>query len=202
LSLEEIRAFLKALRDCPTLGRDNELAFRLLLLLGVRKSELVGAAWSEFDLDAGLWNLPATRSKTDSAVTIPLPDLAVRWLNELHIRAAGSPWVFPRRRTGKRDRGHISPDTLNVALARVAHSLPHFVVHDLRRTTRTQLSALGVAPHVAERCLNHKQRGVAGVYDRHDYLEERRAALQRWAAVLEAIDGGGEVVPLHGRRSA
>lgn len=197
LSLDEIRTFSKALNNCPTLGRDNELAFRLLLLLGVRKRELVGAAWDEFDLDAGLWHLPANRSKTTAAVTIPLPPLAVGWLKELHVRAAGAPWVFPARRIGKRERGQISPDTLNVALTRVKHDLPHFTVHDLRRTLRTQLAALGIAPHIAERVLNHKLKGVAGVYDRHDYLTERRAALEQWADVFGSIEGGGRVVPLH-----
>jgi integrase len=202
LNLDEVRTFFSAMKNCPTLGRDNELAFRLLLLLGVRKAELVCAAWSEFDLAAALWKLPASRSKTGAGVTIPLPMLAVRWLEELRVRAAGSPWVFPARRVGRRDRGHISGDTLNVALSRVTHTLPHFTVHDLRRTTRTQLAALGIAPHVAERVLNHKLRGVAGVYDRHDYLPERRRALEQWAGVLEAIETGGQVVPLHARRTA
>ena len=89
----------------------------------------------------------------------------------------------------------MSRDTLNVALARVEHGLPHFTVHDLRRTMRSQLAALGIAPHVAERCLNHKLKGVEGVYDRHDYLEERRQALEQWAAIL-ADDSTGKVVPI------
>jgi integrase len=191
LSLDEIRGFLAACKARPTLGRGNELAFRLLILLGVRKGELVGAAWEELDLDAGLWHLPGTRTKTAEPITIPLPALGVEWFRELNMLAAGSPWVFPGRRTG-----HISSITLNIALSRVAHGLPHFTLHDLRRTMRTQLAALGVAPHVAERCLNHKLKGVAGIYDRHDYLEERRQALQQWAAVLGLIDRGGNVVPL------
>ena len=191
LSLEEVRAFLAACKARPTLGRGNDLAFRLLLLLGVRKGELVGATWEEFDLEARLWHLPGARTKTGEPVTIPLPAFAVEWFRELHMLAAGSPWVFPGRQTG-----HISSVTLNNALSRVAHGLPHFTLHDLRRTMRSQLAALGVAPHVAERCLNHKLKGVAGVYDRHDYLEERRQALEQWAAVLVSIDGTAKVVPI------
>ena len=72
---------------------------------------------------------------------------------------------------------------------------------------RTQLSALGVRPEIAERCLNHKLRGVLGVYDQHDFLAERREAMNRWASVLDtlyrkgvdaakALYGGAEVVPL------
>jgi len=202
LSVGEIGKFIAAMKDCETLGRDNELAFRLLLLLGVRKGELVGAAWHEFDLGAALWHLPAERSKTGEAIMIPLPPLAVKWFRELETRAAGSPWVFPARRIGKRRLGHISPDTLNVALTRLEHGLPAFTVHDLRRTVRTQLSALGVSPHIAERVLNHKLRGVAGVYDRHDYLEERLQALQQWAVMLANIEAGRQVVPLFKERSA
>lgn len=201
LGIAEIGKFLTAMKECETLGRDNELAFRLLLLLGVRKGEMVSAAWAEFDLDAGLWHLPADRSKTKAKITIPLPPLAVGWLRELEVRAAGYPWVFPARRIGSRRQGHISTDTLNAALSRVEHKLEPFTVHDLRRTVRTQLAALGVAPHIAERVLNHKVRGVEGIYDRHDYLEERRQALEQWAVMLENIEEGGQVVPLRRKKT-
>ncbi len=76
-------------------------------------------------------------------------------------------------------------DTLNVALKRVKHGLPHFTLHDLRRTARTQLAALGVRREVAERCLGHTLGGVEGTYDRHDYFEERRLALGQWTALLQ-----------------
>lgn len=195
LSLNEVEKFLKAMKDTHTLGRDNELAFCLLLLLGVRKSELLKAYWGEFDLENGLWNLPGGRTKTSEKITIPLPPLAVVWLEELHIRAAGSQWVFPARRVGSRKLGHISPDTLNLALTRVEHGLPHFTVHDLRRTVRTQLAALGIAPHIAEKVLNHKLKGIEAVYDQYDYLEERKQALEQWANVLECLDKEAKVVP-------
>lgn len=196
LSLDEIKKFLKAMKDTPTLGRDNELAFSLLLLLGVRKSELLKASWEEFDLESGLWNLPEGRTKTSESITIPLPPLAVSWLEELHVRAAGSIWVFPARRVGSRKLGHISPDTLNLALTRVEHGLDHFTVHDLRRTVRTQLAALGIPPHIAEKVLNHKLKGIEAVYDQYDYLEERKHALEQWAAVLGSLEKGGEIIPI------
>jgi len=199
LSVAEIGVFLEAMKECETLGRDNELAFRLLLLLGVRKGELVAASWGEFELDAGLWRLPANRSKTKAGIVIPLSALAVKWFTELEVRSAGSPWVFPSRRIGSRRRGHISTDTLNVALSRVKHGLEPFTVHDLRRTVRTQLAALGVSPHIAERVLNHKLKGIAGVYDHHDYLEDRKQALGQWADMLESIEKGADVVPMFQR---
>ena len=77
----------------------------------------------------------------------------------------------------------------------------HFTVHDLRRTARTQLAALGIPPHIAEKCLNHKLTGVEGRYDRYNYFDERRAALQQWADLLEQLEKGSEnVIPLHEKR--
>ena len=196
LLLKEIKIFLKAMSVAPTLGRENELAFKLLLLLGVRKSELLAATWSEFDLDNAMWHLPEHRTKTSKSVDIPLPPLAIKWFQELKIRAARSEWVFPARRISTRKLGHISPDTLNLAQTRINHGLKHFTVHDLRRTLRTQLAALGVSPHIAERVLNHKLRGIEGVYDQYDYIKERRQALEQWADVLESLEDDGNVIPI------
>ena len=65
-----------------------------------------------------------------------------------------------------------------------------FTLHDLRRTCRTGLARLGVLPHVAERVVNHVQDGVAGVYDIHTYMNEKRAALEKWAEHLRTIGCG------------
>jgi integrase len=76
-----------------------------------------------------------------------------------------------------------------------------FTIHDFRRTARTHLAALGVDPHIAERCLNHKIYGVEGIYNRHAYFNERRDALAKWAAVIDACETPGQnVVSLGGRQ--
>jgi len=85
---------------------------------------------------------------------------------------------------------HVCESTLGVAMGKVKHGLPHFTVHDFRRTDRTHLAALGVEPYVAERCLNHKLKGVEGVYNRHDYFEERRRALEAWGQLLLKLERG------------
>jgi hypothetical protein len=76
--------------------------------------------------------------------------------------------------------------------------VPNFTIHDFRRTARTHLAALGVDPVVAERCLNHKIKGVEGIYNRHQYFDERRAALAQWCDLLVALESGEEynVTPL------
>lgn len=79
----------------------------------------------------------------------------------------------------------------------------HFTIHDLRRTARTHLAALGVRREVAERCLGHKVGGVEGTYDRHDYYKERRAALGQWRALLvQAEEGTTQVTTIGAPRSA
>jgi integrase len=183
--------------------RDNYLAFALLLTLGVRKNELIAARWDEFNFQQQFWLLPAERTKTSTAICIPLPSVVVDWLMELKVRACGSDYLFPSRRSSKR-REYISSDTLNHALAKMfgqkvdsnkqptpdyigQAGVSHFTIHDLRRTCRSLLASIGIQSHVAERCLNHKLKGVEGIYNRHDYLDERRDALNQLSDLLAPI---------------
>jgi integrase len=200
LSREELVRLFEAMRTAKGFSHENLLAVKLLLVLAVRKQELTGARWSEFDLDSAVWYLPAERTKTETAIDIPLPSQAVEALCDLHRLACGSEWVFPARKAQHRMIPHIHENTLNVALSKVKPlmpGVPSFCVHDFRRTARTHLAALGVDPYIAERCLNHKIKGVEGIYNRHDYFEERRKALELWAKYLEACEKGTDwnVVP-------
>jgi len=185
LSLEEIsKIFVSFNTHRGQFARENSLAVALLISLGVRKGELIGAVWSEIDSKSKLWTIPKNRSKNGLAIAIPLSAEVLEWFRELHVRACGSPYVFPKRRASKRN-DHISPDTLNAAIQKLHRekklAVDHFTVHDFRRTCRSLLASEGVSGHVAERCLNHKLKGVEGIYDRYDYLDERREALQKIA---------------------
>lgn len=188
LSIEELQKVFQTFREnAAQFTRENYLACGLLVMLGIRKGELVAAMWDEIELEKGLWHIPKGRSKNGAAITVPLPEEALCWLRELKIRAYDSPYVFPNRRSSFRF-GHISPDTLNAALQKLFKEgkmpVTHFTLHDLRRTCRSLLSSLGVQGHVAERVLNHKLKGVEGIYDRYDYLKERKSALNRIAKTL------------------
>lgn len=200
LTLEELKfTFNKFREESDSFTRDNYLACVLLVLLGVRKGELTEAKWSEFDLDKQIWSLPSDRSKSGVAMDIPLPDLSIGWLNELKVRAFDSAYVFPNRRSSKMP--HMGKDTLNRAISKLFGREPgravqpenkmgdfeHFTVHDLRRTCRSLLASMGVPGHVAERCLNHKLKGVEGIYNRHDYFDERKEALNKLAQKLAPI---------------
>ena len=191
LSLPELRQLFLAMDTAVGWQREYRLAIALLLMLGTRKAELLGASKDEFDLDRGTWHLPAERTKTSAAIALPLPHQAVDALRELNQLAGDSPWLFPARTTAKWDAYHINVGTINAAMTKrlgpcLAGVRP-FSLHDLRRTTRTHLEALGTAPAVAERCLNHRVRGISGIYNRHDYFQERQEALQRWADVLAQV---------------
>ncbi|EPW8047208.1 tyrosine-type recombinase/integrase [Vibrio sp. Vb1026] len=200
LTTEELKQFFNTAKLNPiSFTRDNYLACALLVCLGVRKSELCEAKWKEFDLEKAVWELPKERSKTNAALTIPLATPALEWLEELKVRSLGSEYVFPSRRSSKNP--HMGPDTLNRAITKLfGHEpgkkkqppnlmgdMPRFTVHDLRRTCRTLLAQQGTPGHVAERCLNHKLKGVEGIYDRHDYFEERREALDKLALQISNL---------------
>lgn len=212
LTREEIIKLFRAIQSkAGTFTVENHYAVRLLLLLAVRKEELIAAQWREFDLDGAVWHLPEERTKTSAAIDIPLPAVAVDTLRELHRLACCSSYVFPARKMQSRMIPHIDLNTLNAALGKhikpilAADGVPNFTIHDFRRTARTHLAALGVDPHIAERCLNHKIKGVEGIYNRHDYFDERRAALNEWAQLLKALEDGRpdyNVVPMKGRQLA
>ncbi len=193
LSQDELAMLFEAMRNAKGFSYENRLTVKLLLLLAVRKQEVTAARWEEFDLDRAIWHLPAERTKTDVAMDIPLPNAAIVCLRELHRLAEGNEWLLPARKAQQRMLPHIHENTLNVALAKVKPLMPGvepFCVHDFRRTARTHLAALGVDAHIAERCLNHKIRGIEGIYNRHDYLDERRKALELWAEFLEKCEAG------------
>lgn len=187
----ELRAFFSAVDSSASLGDDNALTLKVLIATCVRKGDLVRAQWQHLELDKGEWFLPDRPSKKKNinnkkagALVVPLAVPVVDWFVELKRLAKGSEWVLPARRivaSGTNRFPHISPDTINLALKKVTQGIEHVTVHDLRRTARTHLARLGVTEAIAERCLNHKPKGIKGVYDQWEYFDERKTALGLWA---------------------
>lgn len=189
LSREELTALFTEMAAAKGFGRDNYLAVKLLLMLCVRKSELIKALKSEFNLDGAVWTLVKNRTKTKTAIDIPLPAQAVEAITELFTRSAGSDNLLPARSSQHKKLPHISEATLNKALEKITN-INHFTIHDLRRTAKTKLQEVGVDEFISERCLNHSISGVAGTYGRHDFFEDRKKALQLWANYLESCETG------------
>jgi integrase len=188
LSDDELRAFLRDPRACTRYER-LEHVILVLLLTGQRRGELAAARWSEVDLETGKWEIPASNSKIGRAQTVPLSDWAAEEFKALKREAESSPHVLPDRPGGD---APIDAKQLTRSLAKCrarfkARGVDAFTLHDLRRTCRTGLARLKVAPHIAERVLGHAQERIPGTYDVHDYLEEKRAALEKWAAHLQEL---------------
>jgi integrase len=203
LTRQELAALFAAMREAKGWNILNTHTVKLLLLLACRREELIAAPVKEFDLDAAVWHLPGERTKTGKAIDIPLPRQAVVILRDLIQMGGGSAWLLPARKMQERMVPHIDLNTVGAALNKnvrptmTKQGIPDFTVHDFRRTARTHLSALGVSPYVAERCLNHAVKGVEGIYNRHDFFEERKAALQAWADVIDQCEkGGADVIEL------
>lgn len=200
LTREELTALFAAMRVAKGWNTLNTYAVKLLLMLACRREELIAARVAEFDLDGAVWHLPGSRTKTGKAIDIPLPRQAVVILREVIRFGGDSAWLFASRKMQLRMTPHIDLNTVGAALnkhirpALRKRGIPDFTVHDFRRTARTHLAALGVEPYVAERCLNHSIKGVEGIYNRHDFFDERRVALQKWADLLERLENGGAEV--------
>ncbi|MDG0798180.1 tyrosine-type recombinase/integrase [Pectobacterium punjabense] len=193
LARDELIQLFQAMRKAKGFSRQNELTFKLLLTLCVRKMELCAARWEEFDLDAAIWHLPEERSKNGDPIDIPLPPPALEWLRELHSFSCNSAWVLPARKMQHRMIHHIQESTLSVALGKIKANMPNvpnFTIHDFRRTARSHLPSLGIDPIVAERCLNHRIKGVEGIYNRYQYFDKRKAALELWINLLVSLEKG------------
>lgn len=154
---------------------------KILILTGQRRGEVAGMRWSELDLQKGIWTLPAKRAKNATQHAVPLAPVAVELLEGLP-RFSKSDIVFTTN-----GRTPISGfGRLKMRLDQGMGITP-WRIHDLRRTMATNMAEAGVQPHVIEAVLNHKSgivSGVAAVYNRHAYLDEKRTALEGWADTL------------------
>jgi integrase len=194
LTDDEIRALWRATETST--GADTAYAsssvfaalVRFLLLTGARRSEASAMAWRE--LDDGSWTLPAERNKTKVELVRPLSQAAIAALPgktggfvfTVDGRAAISGLDKPKRRLDE------------------ASGVTGWTLHDLRRTARSLMSRAGVPTDHAERCLGHVIGGVRGVYDRHDFVEEKAKAFEALAAqIARIVNPQANVVSMRGR---
>lgn len=181
---------------------------QLLILTGQRRSEVLEAEWREFDLDAATWTIPRTRAKNDRAHVVPLAPHAVAILRQLPRVGQRSHLLFTT--TGATPFSGVSKATERLqALAATsspdAAEAASWRLHDLRRTFASGCARLGVPVHVVEKALNHvsgTHSGIVGVYQRHDYGDERRRAMELWAANLDRLLSGDAKVVRFERRAS
>jgi integrase len=168
---------------------------RLLLLTGVRRGELGKARWNDVDPDKREWLIRAEDTKTSQPHVVPLSSEAMRIFRSLPRFTGDNPLIFTN--DGKRPLGAF---TFLKNELDAASGVKGWVLHDLRRSCRTNWSRLGIAPHVSELLLGHARKGIEATYDHWSYLPERREALERWAQYIHEITSpppeDGKVVKL------
>ena len=188
---DEIRALWKAAEDNSTFG-----AFlRLALLTAQRRQKLAEMRWQDVTID-GSWDIPHEDREKGNGGALVLPEIAldiIRARPRLNLYVfAGRDGPFTSFSPGKR--------ALDAKVAKnLGEPLPPWTIHDLRRTSRSLMARARVPRDIAERIMGHTLKGVEAVYDRHEYREEKAAALGKLAGLLAMIlDPHENVVPLHG----
>ena len=184
LSEEELKAFLQNLDDACRFQRLPHV-LRVLLLTLQRRSELALAEWREFDFKGKAWTIPDTHAKAGKGHVVPLSRWAIEEIQKLKVMADGSRYVLPSaEKTAPIDPKYITRSVARCLKRFKKHGVADFTPHDLRRTGRTGLARLGVKVDVAERVLNHARERMEATYDVHDYIEEKREALEKWCEHL------------------
>jgi len=191
---------------------------RLLILTGARREEVAALDWSELDNGAHIWALPPSRSKNGVAARQPLSTLAVAELDAIAKRQ-GKTAGWPKLGLVFSTTGNTSVSGYSRAKTRLDNAIaalaekqdtsppPPWRVHDLRRTLATGLQRLGVRFEVTEAVLNHvsgSKSGVAGIYQRHDWAQEKASAVQAWADHVSGLMTGADqtnVLQLSGVRA-
>jgi integrase len=160
-------------------------ALRFLPLVFVRPGELQHAKWSEIDLEAAEWRIPAERMKMREQHIVPLSKQAVAILRELHQVTGPDGYVVPQVRNTSRP---ISENTLNVALRACGYTKEQQTAHGFRSTASTLLNEEGWNPDAIERQLAHGERDKSrDSYNAAQYLPERRKMMQAWADYLDKL---------------
>ncbi len=209
LTAEELRAIWPA---AEALGAPVGAFFRVLTLLGQRREETSGMRWADIDLAGKVWVIPAEMTKAGRLHAVPLPPAVIDILEQIPrktFRAEDgktypSPFVFTSNGDASISGYSAIKRRLDAKVAAVRAAaneddIAPWTMHDLRRTVATEMARLGVPRLTIGKVLNHADRSVTGIYDRHTYLPEKRQALETWAAYLEGLMGvapAGNVVAL------
>lgn len=181
---EAIKTLLTALDsyDSPV----TRAALTVTMLTALRPGVVAGARWAEINLDAAEWHVPPERMKTRNAHVVPLPRQAVNELREMVKFTAGTDFVFPP--LARQKTAHLHRDALSKALRNMGLQGAH-ATHGFRGMLRTVArERLGIPADVLEAQLAHAKRGdVQKAYDRTQFLDERKVAMQSWADYLDGL---------------
>jgi integrase len=165
------------------LGPLNGAVVRLLVLTGQRRNEVAHMQWGELDLEKRLWTLPRERVKNDRRHEVPLSPQAVATIQAL-------PRISDRFVFSTNAESPVNDFGKNKGRLDELSGVSDWVLHDLRRTVASGMARLGISLSVIEKVLNHVSgsfAGIVGVYQRHEFADEKRAALEKWAEHVERL---------------
>lgn len=181
----ELPDFLKAL-DRSNSTFNTRTGLWMLLLTASRPGMVRHAEWAEIDLDAATWTIPGTKMKTGLDIVVALPTQLVRWLELLKEVTGRGKLLFPSTKDPDQP---VSHNTFNAALGLIGYK-GKLVGHGARHTASTLLRDHGWRKDFVEKQLAHVEGGVAGVYNKAEYLNQRRTMMQWYADYLEALRTG------------
>jgi len=175
-------------------------ALRLAPLVFVRPGELRHAEWTEINLDAAEWRIPAAKMKMREQHIVPLSRQSVAIIQELFPLTGHGRYLFPSERTLSRP---MSENTVNGALRRMGYTKDEMTGHGFRSMASTLLNELGFNRDWIERQLAHAERdNIRAAYNFAQHLPERRKMMQAWADHLDALKSGAKVIPMHREQAA
>lgn len=186
----EIKTFWQGVDKHCTDG--TGAALKLMLLLGRRGSDVRPMRKSEIDLKAKIWHMTPAKIREEKKpdykpILMPLPKLAFDIICEQMKKATENDWMFPSLKVTHLAK-HITQSALSQGIQREDYfGLPKVTPHDLRRTTSTGMARIGIEQSAIDQVLAHSMYGLAKVYNRHDYLETRQDALEKWNAHIEKL---------------
>ena len=174
------------------------VALKLAPLMFVRPGELRTAEWTEVDLDAAEWRIPASKMKMKVDHLVPLSTQAVTLLRSVQPITGHGRYVFPSLRTGERP---MSENTINAALRGLGYTKEVHTAHGFRAMARTIMDeVLNERVDLIEHQLAHAVKDANGrAYNRTAHLPARRDMMQRWADYLDKLRIGADVIPLRGK---
>jgi integrase len=193
IDAKELPALLRAI-ECYQGKTITRLAMKLMALTFVRTSELIGAKWTEFDLENTRWDIPAERMKMRTAHIVPLSSQAIEVLEMLGTLTGKSEWLFPGDRNPNKC---MSNNTILKALERMGYK-GRMTGHGFRGLASTILHEQGYNHEHIELQLAHAPRNaVSAAYNHALYLEPRAKMMQDWAIFLDQTQHGGKVLPFN-----
>jgi len=196
LSAEEIKQLWKALDNYEQMSVDSKTAIKLLLVTGQRVETVLEAPRSEFDLNRGIWDVPASRMKAKRSHVIPLHPMAIDLIDQ-QMSIHSSPMLFPGSKDPEKSMIHSS---LSRAASRFCErtKFRKFTPRDLRRTWKTRAGEIGISKSDRDHVQAHAMGSDVSSkhYDRYDYAAEKLAAMNTWCDFLQALVNDANVTPI------